>query len=146
MSLRVCDLITADREWNNYREMLNAGFWERDVEAILRIPLTHGEVQDIQIWHYEMNGKYRVRSGYRLARMIKTLSSGMEGSSSTAGGSLRKCVWAVSIPDKVKHFVWRFLKEIIHCGSNLRLILHRGVDVVKRKWRRLFVRYGVVGR
>ncbi|KAM1377545.1 hypothetical protein EV1_038667 [Malus domestica] len=128
--------------------MLHAGFWERDVEAILRIALTHGEVQDIQIWIYEMNGKYRVRSGYRLARMIRSLSSGMEGSSSTTGGSLWKCVWAVSIPDKVKHFVWRCLKEIIHCGSisQKRLILHRGVDDAKRKWRRLFVRYGVVGR
>lgn len=63
--LRVCDLmISNERMWDMNKLM--ALFAPSDVEAILRIPLLDNNLEDNLVWHYNNNGLYTVRFGYRL--------------------------------------------------------------------------------
>lgn len=66
-STLVCDLFTSSRQWNVH--LLKQVFWDQEVEAIVQIPLLSLANHDRLIWHYERNGKYSVKSGYRLACM-----------------------------------------------------------------------------
>lgn len=50
--------------WNH--NLICASFLPHDVEAILSIPLAVGSSRDTAIWHYRKDGRYSVKSGYRL--------------------------------------------------------------------------------
>ena len=80
---RVCDLIDVDSmEWKEH--LIRQVFLPQDVDAILSIPLsTHG-ARDRLIWAESKNGKFSVRSAYRLAQEISTEGNSPESSNPAA--------------------------------------------------------------
>ncbi|RWR72557.1 ribonuclease H [Cinnamomum micranthum f. kanehirae] len=63
-SLTVSDLwIPHCREWDV--ELLHELFEPRNIAVILSIPLGNGSQQDRLIWHFDKEGSYTVKSGYR---------------------------------------------------------------------------------
>ena len=62
----VCDLINrASMEWK--AEWIRCCFLEKDVDAILNIPLSLHQPKDRMIWAETPSGKFTVKSAYRLA-------------------------------------------------------------------------------
>ena len=64
--VRICDLIDGTRkEWK--KDLIWQCFLPQDVEAILSIPLSAHGGGDRMIWAATKNGKFIVRSVYKLA-------------------------------------------------------------------------------
>ncbi|XP_073015297.1 uncharacterized mitochondrial protein AtMg00310-like [Primulina eburnea] len=68
-SLKVCDLfIPFTTQWDH--ELLDDIFGNTDVHEILNIHVHTNIGGDQLIWHYSSNGKYQVRSGYKIAQEL----------------------------------------------------------------------------
>ena len=96
--------------------MIHQRFLAPDSHMILTIPLSPFNHTDSWFWHYTINGKYSVKSGYQLA-----LSADNKGSSSSSSGTSiwGKTFWAVHIPRKILLFVWRGYHEILPTTEGL---------------------------
>ncbi|KAL3825323.1 hypothetical protein ACJIZ3_021352 [Penstemon smallii] len=89
-------------------------FNEEDSACILSIPLGNGRHDDRRLWHYNRNGLFSVRSAYHLAVKIARESDHTGAASSSAGNSNDwKWLWALSIPSKIKIFLWRACKNLL---------------------------------
>ena len=51
--------------------LIAAKFHKDDVDAILRIPLSHRQASDAMIWLHTKKGVYSIKSGYHAGRQIK---------------------------------------------------------------------------
>ncbi|KAL6227352.1 hypothetical protein ACLB2K_001311 [Fragaria x ananassa] len=111
--LKVADLIDPDnREW--MRDWLEELFFADEVELIMRIPLSLRNREDKLVWHFDRHGLYSVRSGYHVARRLRLEQIG--GTSSVLNSnssSLWQKIWKVKVLPKVKHFIWRLIKNIV---------------------------------
>lgn len=58
---RAAELLTPSRQWNE--ALLQKQFSQHEVNLILTIPIC---LSDRVSWHFEKNGLYSVKSGYRL--------------------------------------------------------------------------------
>ncbi|CAL9001623.1 unnamed protein product, partial [Prunus brigantina] len=66
LEAKVSELITESGGWN--RSLLDLSFCDEDCSAILSIPLPSvGSLEDKRFWFFSKNGKYSVRTGYRVA-------------------------------------------------------------------------------
>ncbi|XVF87253.1 hypothetical protein PTKIN_Ptkin18bG0104000 [Pterospermum kingtungense] len=101
-------------------ELLSELFQERDVEAILNIPLCNNAPCDRIIWHYSKGGDYTVRSAYKL------LVERMNDNSHLHVPREWKLLWNLKLPPKIKHFAWRAAREVLPNRDTLR---RRGVEV-----------------
>ena len=115
---RVCDLIDGDRmEWKEH--LIHQVFLPQDVDAILSIPLnTHG-ARDCLIWAESKNGKFTVRSAYRLAQEISTEGNSPESSDPAALKQVWKDLWNMRVLNKIKYFAWRACRDILATKENL---------------------------
>ncbi|CAL9022256.1 unnamed protein product [Prunus brigantina] len=117
LSTRVCDLFTPSGQWNV--PLVKQVFWDQEVEAILQIPLVSLAHHDCLIWHYERNGLYSVRSGYRIACLEKDNTGGSTSSGIDSNSRFWKKVWVLKIPNKIKFFLWRCVWDFLPCGQTL---------------------------
>ncbi|GMN49620.1 hypothetical protein TIFTF001_018782 [Ficus carica] len=78
-------------------------FWEVGREAIFSIPLGVRARSDMMLWHYEDNGCYTVRSGYKVAMDSQILESCVEKG---VEGKWWKRLWKLNVPSKVKILIW----------------------------------------
>jgi hypothetical protein len=85
--------------------LLHAWFLPFEVDFICRIPLYLLDVPDLQVWDYINNGEYSVKSGYKALSLARSPSA--NASSSNAAHTLWQSLWNLSIPLKIKHFLWR---------------------------------------
>lgn len=80
-------------------------FDERDAQLILSIPL-NGTDTDSWFWKYERLGHYSVKSAYAAIKEARTVNETQD--------SLRwNRLWSLQVPLKVKHFIWRAVKNIL---------------------------------
>lgn len=103
---------------------IHAAFPPDEALAILSIPRGEWVGEDNQIWHYENNGIFSVRSGYRLAQSEDL--AGIPSSSSSSMIGWWKGLWNLSVPSKILIFMWRLCLNRLHNGDNL---LFRNIDV-----------------
>ncbi|KAK2647695.1 hypothetical protein Ddye_015184 [Dipteronia dyeriana] len=61
-------LISSSGGWN--MEVLNQNFSMEEINGILQIPVGGGEVVNTNIWHFEKNGCYSVKSGYWVGKSL----------------------------------------------------------------------------
>lgn len=103
-------------------------FWSDDVESILSIPLTTVHTRDVRIWHFTKHGHFSVRSAYYLARKMKTTTAtNTGGQSSSLVSENWEWIWKLNIPNKIKIFFWRALKNSLPVCT---LLQRRGVDII----------------
>ncbi|CAN1844080.1 Putative ribonuclease H protein At1g65750 [Linum perenne] len=111
--------IPETREWDE--ELIESLFSPEEVEAILGTVTVVSNRRDEIIWHYEKKGRYSVKSAYRLY---------MEGSAEEQGigqvGDWNK-LWSLSVPPKLKHFLWRLTRHVIPTRTALKY--RRRMDV-----------------
>ena len=82
-----------------------------EAELILKIPLSPTNVEDKLIWPHVPNGMYVVKLGYRFLVQEKT---GPQPSHQVQADSpnIWHRIWGLSMPNKVKNFLWRACKEL----------------------------------
>ena len=72
--------------------------------AILSIPLSAHEGRDRMIWSETKNGKFLIRSAYKLAQVMQSNGNTPKSSDSTTLKQTWKCLWDMKVPKKIKHF------------------------------------------
>ena len=105
---------TTTRTWN--AEMIEGIFTPTEAEQILRIPLARQQCADELYWPFTQSGSYTTKSGYRF---LKEVHDGVEGSNDQYAEGVWRRIWALRVPNKVKHFVWRACKNSIPTKVNL---------------------------
>jgi hypothetical protein len=102
----VSDLILADSQrWNV--ELIKEVFSEWEANVIVSIPLPPRQRVDHLFWDDTKNGLFSVKSAYYLH--LRHRAAVWTSESSVVGRDKKfwKFLWALSIPPKVKSFLWR---------------------------------------
>ena len=116
---RVLDLI----DWSVHgwdKERIYMCFNQFDAEAILKIPLSRRQVQERLVWKFCRKGKYEVKLGYHVARMLDVDTNGREDSSvPRRDHRVWNQLWQLHVPSKIKVFGWRACLNILPSKVNL---------------------------
>lgn len=113
----VSELIsTTTATWNE--ALVHTVFLSIDAEAILRIPLCTRNIPDFWAWSGEKKGQFSVKSAYRMILNTKINRENWieenEGSSGSEHESNAWSVlWKVSLPSKIKLFLWRLARSSV---------------------------------
>lgn len=106
--MAVESLIRDGNRWDDAKP--ESMFLTHEVEAIRNTPIReHGDEDEIR-WRFESKGLFSVKSAYLLEMGY------YEENPNTCGGdkkSWSKLVWALSIPPKVRIFMWRAFSNLI---------------------------------
>ena len=114
---RVAELIHGSPPaWNTHK--VQSLFLPYDVEAILKIPLSRRPQEDKIFWFGSRDGKYTVRSGYKLL-FRDAQGSQPESSRQWDPDPLWKRIWGARVPAKVKTFLWRACHDALPTNSSL---------------------------
>ncbi|KAH9708382.1 hypothetical protein KPL70_012867 [Citrus sinensis] len=109
-------------------------------------------MKDEVIWHYDRKGQYSVKSGYQIALNLKFPA---RSTSSAATQNQWNVIWLFTLPEKIKIFAWRAVKNLLllvenlwkmkviqeplcqFCNKKLETIFHAlvGCKVVKKIWK-----------
>ena len=95
-------------------DVLNANFLLQDVQAILKIPLSTVNQEDVWAWNHERMGLFSVRSAYRMLIQTKKiredwLDHRAAASNSSVVAKNWCSLWRVKVPSKVRVFAWRLM-------------------------------------
>ena len=110
----VSDLVI-NRGWN--LELLNRTFSAWEVQAIIKIPVSHESREDRWAWHHTKNGEFTVRSAYYMA--MKERDDMAASTSQSNHGGVWSHLWKTQVPTKLKMFGWRALHNGIAAKENL---------------------------
>jgi hypothetical protein len=114
-------------------QLVNEMFVAEDAKIILQIPI-HDHTKDFIAWHFDKKGMFSVKSAYKVAIDFAERESlqGQESSSSSNGEGTKfewKKLWALPLPNKVLHFLWRMATYSLPVRMKLK---RRGMDVDTR--------------
>ena len=117
--LEVSSLIDRQtRTWD--LEILQQIFLPQDVETICSIPISVRNAEDTVIWHFHPRGEFTVNSAYKAEMNWREQVEKSEGSNSEGNQQwMWKQFWKVKIPEKIKIFGWRVIRDILPTRSNL---------------------------
>ena len=106
---RVAELIQGSTPTWNVHKVQNL-FLPYDAEAILKIPLSRRIQADKLFWYATRDGKYSVRSGYKLL-LQESRASQLGSSRQWEPDPLWKKIWRARVPVKIRSFLWRACHE-----------------------------------
>nr|POF06061.1 putative ribonuclease h protein [Quercus suber] len=108
---RVSTLIDKiNRCWS--AEVVDSNFSAHDANMIKSIPLSIMESDDILCWPSNMDGKYSVKSRYRLL-VNEELNSPVDSSFLPQSKNTWRGLWKLRIPNRIKNLLWRASKEAL---------------------------------
>ena len=107
-------MVRSTRTWDH--DILNDIFDDRDKNLILKIPPSERRTVDLWYWMHEPKRAYTVHNSYKVLRPCPDIPS----------NSIWNRLRSLSVPSKVKHFMWRALTNILPTTENL---LQRHVEV-----------------
>ena len=113
---RVYELISQDSGCWKY-QVLDVVFLPHEADLIKGIPLSVQLLEDNLIWVGNNNGKFSVRSAYRLAMEGAWFDIGSSSDDRKLRGFWRS-VWMIRVPYKVCHFAWRVCHDILPTKEN----------------------------
>ena len=104
------------RRWDE--ELLDCNFYPWEVEIIKGIHVSQVVDTDTLVWPLAPDGMYSVQSAYRL---YSEISRQALPSSSTGEGDkkLWNGIWKLRVPPKVRHFLWRVVRDALPTKINL---------------------------
>jgi hypothetical protein len=118
---RVAQLIkTTSASWN--MQTLERFFLPIDIELIRAIPLSTRRTTDLWSWFFEKNGIFSVKSAYRMIvdtkrRREDWIEQRPESSNQDDEEKMWTKLWKVSVPSKLRVFLWRLAKNSIPTGD-----------------------------
>ncbi|KAF7835780.1 ribonuclease H [Senna tora] len=102
---------TNTRAWNH--QLVNQLFAPHIARDILQIPLSVSDFDDRLSWKFSTSGEYKVSEGYHFLS-----DAGRQNNPSDFFPW--KFLWSLSIPSRVKNFVWRILNDALPNLTNLK--------------------------
>lgn len=113
-------------QWDE--DLVRSLFTHVDAARIFNIPLSLNGFDDFVAWHYNRNKMFSVRSAYHVEWRHQFGNSYQYMASSSRGSNpIWQKVWKISVPGKVKTFVWKVLHGAIPVKSVL-VNRHIGTD------------------
>ena len=100
-------------------DMIMILFHKEDAVAITKIPFNRRVVLDLIIWMHNKNGKFSVKSAYKVTRRMRGEGSRVESSGGYVGKFIWPILWKLCIPNKIKIFGWRACNDILPTKCNL---------------------------
>ena len=92
-------------------------FLPHEAEAVLGIPISFRLPEDSIIWAWTSNGKFTVKSAYKVAQKRlkegKCRSDGGSSSNNTSMKAIWKLTWHLNCLNKIKNFFFRACKNIL---------------------------------
>ncbi|XP_060969704.1 uncharacterized protein LOC133036942 [Cannabis sativa] len=118
---KVSNLMQVDnKQWD--LEVITDLFESRDIDLILKIPLSNTLDVDTRYWSKEPSGFYSVKSSYQYLQELKgDWSIQMES-------DLWRILWKVKVPPKVLHFAWKAISGCLPTRTQLLRIKHVPVE------------------
>ena len=117
MNAKVCALIDEDGpRW--ITERVTQEFLPHEAQQILGIPLSSNRVPDLLIWAGTKSGRYTTKSAYKLLMSKPVLSTPSPFDTSAQTNCWRR-IWSLSVPNKIKHFLWRACCESLPTKKNM---------------------------
>ncbi|CAN0906681.1 Putative ribonuclease H protein At1g65750 [Linum grandiflorum] len=111
--IRVCELcIPGLHEWDE--ELLDELFTDRDVACIRRMQAPSGNEADGIIWQFSRDGRYTVRSAYRLGMEVLVDDTSLHQPGEWS------LLWSLAIPPRMRHFLWRVARDVLPTRGALR--------------------------
>ena len=99
-------------------ELLNAIFYLWEAEEISRIHVSPHCQIDAYVWLFTSNGDYSVKSAYKMLA-TKAMASAQAYSLIDNSEKVWKGVWRIRTPNKIRHFMWRAVKDSLPTIENL---------------------------
>lgn len=80
------------------------------------------------IWPHTKTGEYTVKSGYRIIRKMDQSSTIPVSTATGIDRRIWRIIWQLSIPKKIKIFLWKAIHNILPVRDNLarRKIINSG--------------------
>ena len=99
--------------------MVKQIFLAHDAKTILSIPLSNRLPLDKVIWAANKNGRFAVRSAYRLAMEEVWKERNGDSSDCSTMKQVWKRVWGLETPNKIWNFTWKVYHNILATKENL---------------------------
>ncbi|CAN1255029.1 Putative ribonuclease H protein At1g65750 [Linum perenne] len=103
------------REWES--SLFERFFSPTHVRAILAVPIGPRGMKDEWKWSFTNDGEFSVRSAYHAKRQSEiSVTSSL---SNPGNDKIWKWLWNLSLPPKIRFFLWRCVKDVLATKSNL---------------------------
>ena len=110
----VCSLIDDDGpRWDE--ERVWSEFFPHEAVTILGVQFSSRQTPDTLIQTGTKSGRYLTKSACKI--LSEAPSSGP--SNPSAQSRFQKNIWALAVPNKIKHFIWRACRELLPTKKNL---------------------------
>lgn len=115
--IRVVDLIDPRvKQWDS--DFLHGLFYPQEVSLIKSIPIYNANIKDKLIWPYTSSGQYTVQLSYRVLAKENAINPPNENLNPS--NEVWKVLWGLSMPNKVKSFLWRACRDALPTKVNLK--------------------------
>nr|POE77153.1 putative ribonuclease h protein [Quercus suber] len=112
------DILSTDRNcWK--REIIDEFFLPHEASMIMAIPLSQENSEDLVFWPRNSNGKFSVKSGYKLL-MECDLVDYPTTSDLTLTKKVWNGIWSLQTPNRVKALLWRAGRDSLPTRANLK--------------------------
>ncbi|KAF2298292.1 hypothetical protein GH714_021397 [Hevea brasiliensis] len=102
--------------------ILSQIFLPVDVERICKIPSSSTSKADVLVWHFDSQGRYALKSGYRVA--LRLLSPNLSAiSTSVPALNVWTVIWHLQAPPKVLSFLWRAVLDVLPTPLTLQRLI-----------------------
>ena len=113
---KVSDLINpTSRRWAT--DLIHGLFHPDEVDLILSISLSHLPTEDKVIWPFNSSGVFSIKSGTKFLKKETNLLA--PRSSQAQDNDIWKRIWRLSVPNKVRNFLWRDCHNTIPVKQSL---------------------------
>ena len=115
--IRVVDLIDLRvRQWGS--NLFHRLFNPQEISLIKSIPIWSANTENKLIWPYTSLGQYTVQSVYRVLAKENAINPPNENLNPS--NEVWKVVWGLSMPNKLKSFLWRACRDALPTKVNLK--------------------------
>jgi ribonuclease HI len=108
--LQHVDSLIVNKQWNI--SLITDVFSVRDRDLILSLPISKFDIEDKIYWRWGKLGQFSVKSAYHRLMVINNCNT-------MPCITNWKWLWAMSIPPKIKNFIWRSLSFCLPTLCNL---------------------------
>nr|POE50682.1 putative ribonuclease h protein [Quercus suber] len=115
--MRVSELIDpVSRKWD--QNLLHGLFTPHEAEIIASIPLCLTKEEDVVVWPFTPSGCYTVKSSSKF--LAEEQCRSQQSSFTHNDNGLWKMIWGLSVPRKVRNFLWRACQNALPVKYNLK--------------------------
>ena len=123
---RVSELLLPNAQsWNV--DLIDHTFMSWEAKEIKQIHVSGFGQEDAYVWLFTSDGEYFVRSAYHMLALGLVLAE--QTSTSSGDQKVWKGIWCIRAPNKIRHFIWRAVKDSVPTKENLHK-RHIPLDVI----------------